>query len=210
MKRRALHNRGFTLIELMVVMGIISLLSSVVLVGVRNAKTKADTAAYAKSIESLHTAIVAYKLNHNDQLPPCPGATASPGATFLNCFDFGGFSWLDDAFKPLVDEQLIDKIPHYAGWPYGSSWLSPSWAFTYYMPNSYNQYGVNDEFACHPVNYADWKLGSLPGVMLIYTSEELPFTNGYTQCDDVAQDCFNRYPAGGSGMNVYCLPLDLQ
>lgn len=49
--------QGFTLIELLIVIAIIGILASVILVGLSSSRTKAGTAAYKTSINSLVSAI---------------------------------------------------------------------------------------------------------------------------------------------------------
>ena len=56
-----IKSRGFTLIELMVVIAIIALLSSVVLAGMKGAKDKASTAALVASFRQIQIAMEQYK-----------------------------------------------------------------------------------------------------------------------------------------------------
>ena len=56
-----IKSRGFTLIELMVVIAIIALLSSVVLAGMKGAKDNASTAALVASFRQIQIAMEQYK-----------------------------------------------------------------------------------------------------------------------------------------------------
>jgi prepilin-type N-terminal cleavage/methylation domain-containing protein len=198
--------RGFTLIELLVVVAIIGLLSSIVLAALQTARLKAKDAAYAEELSQLHTALMEYKLGHNDQVPVCPSPSSIIGASALTCFDLGGFGWLDEALAPLIAEGDISKIPHY---PSRSSINSTTWAYATYRPNIYNVTGVlATEYSCGTMSYADWRphSGQMPGMLLIVTTETLPFHLGFTMCDTAAGQCFvETQPVG---YHLYCISLD--
>jgi prepilin-type N-terminal cleavage/methylation domain-containing protein len=53
--------RGFTLIELLVVISIISLLSAVIMAGMKSAKDKAATSAFSQSFRQIQIALEQYK-----------------------------------------------------------------------------------------------------------------------------------------------------
>jgi prepilin-type N-terminal cleavage/methylation domain-containing protein len=67
-----MSKRGFTLIEIMVVISIISLLSSVILVTLSSARTKADNASRNSAIVQYRNAFALYASSHNG-LFPWPG-----------------------------------------------------------------------------------------------------------------------------------------
>src|SRR3989344_4290686 len=69
--------RGFTLIELMVVITIIGLLASSVLVALGNARAKARDARRTADIRQVMTALELYANDHTDGYPLCSGAVPS-------------------------------------------------------------------------------------------------------------------------------------
>ncbi len=103
--------RGFTLVELLVSLGIIALLSALVLAGVNKTRSAADRAATAQSLRSIGTAMQGYANDHDSELPgPLYNAqnawysSRNPGAlgTFL-------WSYLDCP-EPLTTSQECKVI----------------------------------------------------------------------------------------------------
>lgn len=99
---------GFTLIELMVVISIISLLSSIVLKSLNSAKAKARDALRIRNIEEMHVAIELY-LTQNG-FPPDP----NPGSYV---YDWDTFGWpalatmLNPYIKSLPKDPCGEKCP---------------------------------------------------------------------------------------------------
>ncbi len=58
------RTKGFTLIEILVVVAIISLLSSVVLAGVREAKQRAEVNAFVSQLKQVQTALELYRQDY--------------------------------------------------------------------------------------------------------------------------------------------------
>jgi len=92
------NNKGFTLIELMVVISIIGLLSSIVLASLNDAREKAQKSLLAQNFKQLQLAIETYKSNTGHY--PYEGETDPNNmAGGLNITRFGG-SW---SMWPFVD-----------------------------------------------------------------------------------------------------------
>ena len=77
-------HRGFTLIELMVVVAVIALLSSIVLAALSSAKRKADEASVLSAMHQLQNAIEIYRLSTNNY----PGAIS--GSPFSSSLGING------------------------------------------------------------------------------------------------------------------------
>jgi prepilin-type N-terminal cleavage/methylation domain-containing protein len=75
------HRSAFTLVELLVVIGIIALLAAIVTPAVMRAQATARNAAIKAEIDMLHMAIMNYK-NEYGSFPPC--YDANPSATLTN------------------------------------------------------------------------------------------------------------------------------
>jgi len=198
---------GFTLVELLVVIGIISLLASIILVATQTARSRGIDSKYAQEADNLRQAILLYRSNHNETLPACTADAPFPNWPY-HCYDSAGSPYLDSTLAPLVTENDISKIPHYAGWPNTGA----AWAVTDYLPNIYNYNGdPATEFSCDPVTYSNWTVGSLPGIMVIISNENLPLRKmSYTACDSNTGQC-TLVPINGTGsingINYYCFSL---
>ena len=115
---RIQNNKGFTMIELMVVISIIGLLSSIVLASLKDAKDKAMITKTVAEMKSLQTAVEMYKNQFGKY----------PGEDLLlnyddddkgNCCSFSGSaSSIESFFKTeLVNRKFITKVPHAPNYP---------------------------------------------------------------------------------------------
>ncbi|MBC7982067.1 prepilin-type N-terminal cleavage/methylation domain-containing protein [Candidatus Parcubacteria bacterium] len=100
-------SKGFTLIELMVVISIISLLSSVVLASIKTAKEKADNAKIVSEMKSLQTALELYRAKIGIYPQVNVDEDESTGQ--------GGFN--NFVKTSLVDNKLISKVIQSKGYP---------------------------------------------------------------------------------------------
>ncbi|MDP7033006.1 MAG: type II secretion system protein [Planctomycetota bacterium] len=78
----SLHRRGFTLIELMVVIGIIGLIGSMILAAITSAKFKANEAVCISNLKQIHVAMMSYVTNNNGYLPHTDADSGAPGPKY--------------------------------------------------------------------------------------------------------------------------------
>jgi general secretion pathway protein G len=70
MQRVRSNNKGFTLVEILIVVIILGILAAIVIPQFSNASTDAKTNSLTSHLQTLRSQFELYKLQHNDQLPP--------------------------------------------------------------------------------------------------------------------------------------------
>jgi prepilin-type N-terminal cleavage/methylation domain-containing protein len=125
LKNRGSTVRGFTLVELLVVIGIIALLISVLLPALTKARRAANTVACASNLRQILQAMFTYVTEYNGYIPGSPNTT---GAFLFNAQAAGSF--------PVINSQYSET--YCPGITCDWDWQSP---IAMMMGVSFNQLG---------------------------------------------------------------------
>lgn len=108
---------GFTLIELIVVVGIISILSTLGLSTYNNVQVDARNARRKADLRELKTALETYKFRNNNRYPStiattCPGATATNMGWCGACTTWNGGGTYTNNYIPGLAPTYVSNLPH--------------------------------------------------------------------------------------------------
>src|SRR4051794_11696101 len=70
------NNKGFTLVEILIVVIILGILAAIVIPQFTNASTDARKNSLTSQLQTVRSQLELYKLQHNDKLPTFAGATS--------------------------------------------------------------------------------------------------------------------------------------
>jgi prepilin-type N-terminal cleavage/methylation domain-containing protein len=193
---------GFTLVELLITVSIISMLASVVIVNVQGARTRAGIAKYMAELNSIRTALVLYENTH-DSVPCYPTGCQSG--------DFNGNTSYETTLTPLVTDTLISKIPHFPGWTPSilGNPFTGTWGYTYYFLGTDSSAGAATEYFCgSSPPYSSWTPVSAKPVLVIATGAQtiLPYQKDVYQCT-AGSSCGATIYVSDSIRTYYCLNL---
>lgn len=95
--------KGFTLVEVMVVVSIISFISSILSLNLAQARAKAQDTVRVADVRTLKTAVAAYKLDHDGSAPPMPSGVSVPITDSSPSFA--------STLAPLISGKYISSLP---------------------------------------------------------------------------------------------------
>ena len=209
-------NRGFTLIELMVVISIIAVLSSIMLAAFSVAKSSAYDAQYAEEVHQLQ---IAFQIAQTGGVMKYAqlGGECDVYATDCEAFDIRGLPTFDQTLSWLVTDGYISQIPHYNNYTTNSDVVGNYFRGGYptpYVPGA----GTVEYFCGAPPNVSTWNpsLADDNGVFVIYATPSHKFSlpqnlsscvegNGTTPA--CAYYATSSSIIFGAVRNVYCLQL---
>jgi general secretion pathway protein G len=118
---RTNSNKGFTLVEILIVVIILGILAAIVIPQFTNASTDARKNSLTSQLQTVRSQLELYKLQHNDKLPAFAGATADlqweqmtsqtdvNGATTATTKDFGPYLQ-QTPVNPLNNQMKIEVL----------------------------------------------------------------------------------------------------
>ncbi len=152
-------NKGFTLIELMVVIAIIGLLSSLVLAAITNARQKAENSRTVQTVRQLQNQLAIYNLDNGGY----PNPTGSAGAFY--CIGIGGAASCSGPGGITVTNSIAMNVPEEEDslFSWGAKEVSASESaigfanFRTLPPNKYLVYGCAQAgTVCSEANAVIW------------------------------------------------------
>ena len=174
MKRKTKTQKGFTLIELLMVIAIIGILSSIVLVNLNGARTKAQDAVRKQELQSVATAVEAYYAANGSYPIPSTDISNLGSKESGSCISSPWWNcWSTDSEYPFLPAEYgqIPQDPTFydsggaCGFPSGNSTLYSYWSngqefvlATYLASgvSSTDQNYYHDTYGC--TGFANWAI----------------------------------------------------
>ena len=108
---RTQRSKGFTLVEILIVVIILGILAAIVIPQFTNASTDARKNSLTSQLQTLRSQLELYKLQHNDLLPTFAGATAdAQWEQLTQKTDVAGATTGTDDFGPYLQQNPTNPL----------------------------------------------------------------------------------------------------
>ena len=104
-RRRFTPGKGFTLVELLVVIGIIAMLIAILLPALTRARGSANLVTCQSNFRQIYTALVIYTGENKGLLPPSCGMDRGPSGTYASTF-----IRLSQLLGTRIEDELVDTL----------------------------------------------------------------------------------------------------
>lgn len=131
------HTKGFTLIELMVVISIIGLLSSIVLASLKDAKDKSVATKFKAEINQLVNALELYK-NDNGIYPYEDGSVGRNVTAYINNSNSEGVNVTVPFLSTFLYPKYLKSLPQVPANSYAQTYNA--WRYQVNSPTLFRQY----------------------------------------------------------------------
>ena len=164
-----MKSKGFTFIELVIVIAIISILASIVLMSIKGSQEKAYLARAQKELEAVATALVIYRDNNLGQYPADVNRDIPPGLEeYLGPGEWPEAPWpgsiydWDNWTDPATGEKIYQVSIRFCplGDPAGCRFPNQPWAedFDYYSSAYYCVFGLCRSHIDKPVDHPGYRI----------------------------------------------------
>jgi type II secretion system protein G len=128
MKTQNLYRRGFSLIELLIIVSIIGILAAIVIPTFSNANETAKAGALSSQLNTVKKALILYKTDHNDQFPTDAQLITNQWQVLTNSTDIDGEItgseygpyFQKPPFNAFMDSNIV-AADNSAAWEYDSA-----------------------------------------------------------------------------------------
>ena len=141
--------RGFTLVEILIVVVILGILAAIVIPQFTEASTEAKLSSLCSDLQTVRSQIELYKVQHNDKLP----GTTTNGATFVQSMtgytDIDGNVWASGAgtkYGPYLQQMPTNSFNQDSDVQIGTGSPAGTADYGWYFNTDTGAFNANDNY----------------------------------------------------------------